>query len=776
MASPLLGQYYHAGLGVSQVLPDMDFETYSEAGFVWDEGAQKWRPPHGAATTAKKGLPTITLQPYAEHESTEVLSLAYDLKDGRGRRRWRPGLPPPTDLLAYLAAGGLVEAHNSGFELRIWNHVCTRLFGWAPLAIEQMRCSAAKSRAYSLPGSLADVGAVLRLTNQKDADGMRLLTKFSLPRAPTKADARLRIRPEDDPVDAEKLYGYNETDIAVEADVSARVPDLNDTELQYWLMDQRINVRGVQLDIPHARACASIVTQALAQYNAELYALTGGTVNAASEIARLSGWLGAQGVPVASLDAEALDELLARPNLPPQARRALEIRALVGSAAVKKTFAMLYTSSRTGRVHDLFTYHGARTGRTTGGGVQPTNLPKSGPDTYRCVRCRSFFGGKLRPCPWCACPQPPGAKAQDWEHAGPEAVEFVLTAIATQQLSVVEYFFGDAMAAVSGVLRGLFVAAPGKELICADYSAIEAVVLAMIAGEQWRIDVFRTHGKIYEMSAAKITGISFEEFMRHAGYVDAELAAPDWYKRGPAVKGAHHPMRGKIGKVAELASGYQGWVGAWKAFGADAFLTEDEMKTAILAWRDASPAIVEFWGGQFRGRGYNRLPELYGVEGMFIAALSTPGTEYEFRSFKFKYDPIQDVLFLTLLSGRHMAYHRPRMAPSVDREGVSLSYWGWNTNPKNGAKGWVEMRTWGGRLTENIVQAVARDIQWHGMLALEAAGYPIVLHVYDENTAEVPESFGSVAEFEEIMARMPPWAKDWPIRAAGGWRGKRFRK
>lgn len=756
-------------------LPSLDFETYSEAGFIWNEATQKWGPPASAPTTAKKGLPTITLQPYAEHPSTEVLCMAYDLKDGRGRRHWKPGMAPPADLLAHVAAGGLLAAWNSMFEYRIWNHVCTRDFGWPALALEQMRCDAAKSRAYSLPGALAAAGQVLRLAHQKDADGERLLKKFSMPRAPTKGDPRTRTRPEDDIEDAARLYAYNERDIVTEAEASARTPDLDATELQYWMLDQRINDRGVQLDMPSVHNCAAVVRQVLVQYNAELCDLTGGLVSRASEIQRLSNWLGTQGVVVSSLDAESVAEALTRPGLSGPARRALEIRELAGSAAVKKVFAMTYTVSKSGRVHDLFIYHGARTGRTVGQSCQPTNLPKSGPRVLRCASCRSYFGAdaKAAGCPWCACPQPPGVKPREWSH---EATEHALAALNTGSLQVVEQFFGDAMLTVSGVLRGLFCAAPGHDLICADYSAIEAVVLAMIAGEQWRIDVFRSHAKIYEMSAAKITGIPFEDFMKHAGYTDAELSAPDWFMREPGTPGPHHPMRGKIGKVAELASGFQGWVGAWKAFGADAFLSDEEMRDGILAWRDASPAIVEFWGGQFRGRGYSKRPELFGVEGMFIAALMNPGVAYEFRGFKFHFDQARDVLFLTLLSGRRMAYHRPRTEPNSERGGLSIYYEGWNTNPKNGAPGWIQIYTWGGRLTENIVQAVSRDIQWHGMLALEAAGYPIVLHVYDEDTAEVPEGFGSVEEFQQIMERMPAWAHDWPIRARGGWRGKRFRK
>lgn len=739
------GAQLYAGMGVATVLPDIDFETYSEAGFVWNDATNKWQAPSGSAATVK-GLPVVGAAVYAEHPSTEVLSLYYDLKDGRGRRHWRPGLPLPLDLFAHVAAGGLVEAWNCGFERWIWDKVCVPKYGWPPFPLRQYRCAMAKSRAHALPGKLEKAGEVLQLANQKDGDGKRLLDKFSKPRNPTKTDPRRRISPADDPQDAARLYAYNERDIVAEAEASSRTPDLDAVELPNWLMDQAINYRGVQVDREGVHNCIAIVEQAHARYNAELQALTGGTVQAASEIQKLSGWLGAQGVNLASLDADTVTEALTR-ELPPHARRALEIREAIGSAAVKKLYAMRNQMTHAGRLHDLFSYHAARTGRTTGNGPQPTNLPNSGPAVMRCG-CGRHFGKKHAACPWCGMPQPPGKQPEEWSAA---AVVDALTVIAGQSLDLVEWYFGDAVAVVSGCLRGLFTSAPGHDLICSDYSAIEAVVLAMIAGEEWRVEVFRTHGKIYEMSAAKITGIPFDEFMR--------------YKKET---GNHHPMRKKVGKVAELASGYQGWIGAWKAFGADEFFTDDEIKEAILAWRAASPAIVEFWGGQER----NWQPCMYGVEGHFVAAIVNPGTEYEFRGFRFVMRG--DALYLRLLSGRYLTYHRPRLA--AGRRGYSISYEGWNTNPKNGAPGWIRLETWGGRLTENIVQATARDLQWHGMQSLEAAGYPIVLHVYDEDISEVPEGFGSIEEFERIMSTMPDWAADWPIKASGGWRGKRYRK
>ena len=441
----------------------------------------------------------------------------------------------------------------------------------------------------------------------------------------------------------------------------------------------------------------------------------------------------------------------------PAAHEALTIRAAIGSAAVKKTYAMRNQCVLTGiagggRLHDLFTYHGARTGRCTGNGPQPTNLPNSGPDVYQCTRCGHHYGHTLVGCPWCG---EHDAVLVEWNA---DATSDALEVIETRSLDALMYFFGEGLPIVSACLRGLFVAGPGKELICSDYSSIEAVVLAEIAGESWRREVFQTHGRIYEISAAKITGIPFDEDVRH-------------------------PRR-KLGKVGELASGYQGWTGAWKAFGADEFLTDEEIKQSILAWRAASPAIVELWGGQER----RWRPERFGVEGAAIQAVQYPGTWFHVMRLDKTYSGVSfaaqgtdgngsGVMYCRLPSGRLLTYHRPRLAPSERRLGtLSLSYEGQNTNPKNGPVGWIRMETWGGRLVENIVQAAARDILRRATIALEAAGYPIVLHVYDEIVAEVPEGWGAVEEFERIMSTMPEWAAGWPVRANGGWRGRRYRK
>jgi DNA polymerase bacteriophage-type len=765
-------------IGSAIVLPDGDYETYSEAGYVWTPdagrgGLGKWEALDGAPSGNNRyGLGCVGAASYTEHPSAEVLSFYYNLKNGAGRQFWRPGLPNPTPLFDHVAAGGLFEAWNVAFERWVWLNICHTKYGWPPPPpVWQLRCAMGKARAFGLPGALAKAGEVLQLTVQKDKDGNRLLDKFSKPRNPTKGDGRTRIRPEDDPQDAVRLYQYNEVDIISEAEASARVPDLEGEELQFWQCDFAMNARGIRVDVASVENCIAILKQAEAKYNAELRQLTGGIV--ASEVKQLLGWLHGKGLHLDNLQEETVDARVkalrklieddgtrhwdVRPVL-----RALEIRQAIGSASVKKVYSMRNQATRAGRLHDLFSYHAARTGRVTGNGPQPTNLPTKGPAVTRCL-CKRHYAMKLRACPWCGFPKAPDARAVEWCI---EAVEDALEIIATRSLEALEMYFVDALATISGCLRGLFIADDDSDLMASDFNSIEAVVLAMIANEQWRIDVFRTHGKIYEMGASKITGIPFEEYL---AYKDRT--------------GSHHPTRQNQGKVGELASGYGGWIGAWERFGAKEFgMTEDEIKAAVLAWRAASPAIVWLWGGQYRDTHAGLVPQRFGCEGMAINAVSNPGVSYGVHREDGTHTGVSfivqdDILTMTLPSGRPIRYHRPRLERSDRyRTDWALSYEGFNTNPQAGPLGWVRLYIYGGKWVENICQATARDVLRYSIINLERAGYPVVMQVYDEIVAEIRKGRGTLEEFERIMATMPPWAAGWPIRASGGWRGRRYRK
>lgn len=764
----------------------MDFETYGEAGYIWNEALGKWDGPEGAPKSGKaaKGLGAVGAPVYSEHPSTEVLTLSYRLppvwvgyggatRRGGVVRRWRPGDPLPGDLFEFLACGGVMGAHNSMFERLIWTNVCVPKYGFPDFfgdpskrTFYSLRCSAATARVSTYPGALAMLGQVLRLAEGKDPEGTRLLNKFSMPQKPTKKDPRKRIRPEDDPVDGEKLYAYCDRDITTEETAGGSMPDMTADELEFWFIDQEINWRGVAVDLEGVRDSIAVLRQALALYGEEFRGITGGLEP--SQVQATVGWLRAHGCFIDKLDDEHVTEALKWP-LDPRARRVLEIRQLVGSASVKKLFSMDRRACRDGRLRDLIVHHGARTGRPTGEGPQPLNLPKDGPNLRVCEPCGNPSADSHAICPWCAAPG-------QWLHKGGKLVQGwnsstmtdpVLRVMRSRSLAQVEWYFGDAVLSIMGALRGMFIAGPGMDFICSDFSAIEAVVTAQLAGEQWRIDAFHAKTDIYLASAAPITNTPLQD------YLD--------YK---ARTGENHPHRQKIGKPAELGLGFGGWVGAWRVFDSSDTFTDEEVKANIIKWRDASPAIVEFWGGQHRGRPWDRdrKAELYGLEGAAIQAILNPGQSIHYRGLQFymvKTGPAadQDALKIRLLSGRELTYHEPRLTTSPrDPSEWSITYKTWNSNPSMGPLGWVVMSTYSGRLCENVVQATAHDILRFAIKNLRLAGYPTVLHVYDEILVEVPEGTGSIEEVERIMATMPPWAAGWPIRADGGWRGKRYRK
>jgi DNA polymerase len=670
-------------------------------------------------------------------------------------------MPPPQELFDYLSSGGLIEAWNCGFEDKIWNLVCVPQLGWPELDYRQLVDAAAKSRAFAYPGKLETAAEVSQARYKKNPDGRALIKLLCTPRNPTKKNPNTRVTPEEDPAAASRLYVYNIDDIEAEAAVSQLCPDLTPEEQQFEIVTRLMNRRGVGIDLPAVRGGVQVLEQALEQYNGELCQLTQGAVERASQGARMIAWLAARGIHTRSLDEEHRERLLAT-VADPVARRALEIKGLVGSASVKKLYA-IDRQQVGGSVFDLFIYHGARTGRDTGADVQPQNLPKAGPRLKWCPHCQTPSGAQRTGCPACGSDLT-RAEQKPWSW---EAAETAIQVLRSGSLAHVERWFGDALLTISGCLRSLFMAREDREFISSDYSSIEAVVTAMLAGEAWRIEAFHNKEDIYLHSASRITGTSLADYVAHV-----------------TKNGVKHPDRQDIGKPAELGLGFGGWITAWRQFDKTDRFTDEEVKRNILAWRDASPAIVEMWGGQVRGKPWRPdYHELFGFEGCAIAAVLNPGQVHRYRGIEFGVK--DDRLFIRLPSGRNLTYHQPRLAPSEHWDGqLQLSYMGWNTNPKSGPYGWIRINTHGGRLTENIVQAIARDFLRDAVLRLEPAGYPVVLRVHDELVCEVPVGFGTVEELEAIMSVTPAWAQhwaeqfglSWPIRASGGWRGTRFRK
>lgn len=718
-----------------------DFEVYSEAGYEWN--GQKWQRLAGAN---KYGISAVGAAVYAEHPSTEVLSLAYAI--GHGRQLWVQDQAPPVDLFEYIASGQLLEAWNVGFEYRIWLEVCHKRMGWPMPNIYQFRDAMAQARAFGLPGSLDKAGEILGVADQKLTDGKRLIKKFCCPRQPTKKNKATRIYLHDDPEDAANLFIYNDGDILTETQAAERLPELPPDELAFWQQTLVCNQRGVQIDMDAVHAAIKVLEVELAICNEQISIITNEFVTATSQNAKIVEWLNSQGVFTTSIDAEHLEELLKR-DLSEPVRQVLLLRQKSGSAGVKKIYAMRRMACKDGRVRNLFNYHGAGTGRDTASGLQPQNLVKDGAELWKCPECDHV----QKKQDWCN-----GCKGRELSKIGwkPEYTNEVIDSLKCGHFATVSRF-GDPVAAISGCIRGMFISAPGKDLICSDYTSIEAVVTACLAGEQWRIDAFERGDDIYLASCEEITGRNLE-----------------WYR----VNGyKSHPDRQKYGKPAELGLGFGGGIGAWRQFDKTDNFDDAEVKRIIQAWRKASPAIVELWGGQVRGVPWDPYRyELFGLEGMAIKATLNPGTVCTYRGISFEVRA-NDLLYCTLPSGRERVYHKPRLSPSDRWEGqLQLSYEGWNTNPKKGKPGWIRMKLYGGLLTENVVQATARDILRDAVIRLERLGYPIVLRIHDELVSEVPEGVGSVEEFEAIMSLKPAWCANWPIKVAGGYRAKRYRK
>lgn len=672
-------------------IAELDFETYSAAGYPTPKGAQK------------PGIFAVGAKVYAEHPSTEVLFFAYDLKDGLGHRLWVPEpYFEPTDLFDHIRAGKLIEAHNSSFEYWIWKHCLHERFGWPVLPFWQLRDSAAKCRANAWPGALEKAAKVSGAAILKDPRGSKLIQKYSVPQG--KELKRLYLK--DNPKDARDFYDYCVTDIKAEESVSALCPDLSPAETEVWLCTQAMNERGIALDMPTVNAACTLLDNLLQKFDLELTLLTGGAVSASSETQKMAEWMLVNyGVATKAMDADHVEALLKRTDLPPVVRRVLEIRQLSGSAGVKKLYAMARMVSREGRVHDLFHYHGARTGRDTGQDLQPQNLVKHGPKLRRCTCCEMYHGARLMECPRCGMAAEVKAPLS-WRW---EAVDQACEDIRNGE---VERIYGDAALLLSGCIRGLFIPGPGKDFIVSDYSSIEAVVTAVLAGCQWRIDTFKRKECIYTVSASKITGTPVEVYFA--------------YKKE---HGTHHPDRSKYGKPNELANGFGGWVNGYRVFDDSDTFSDEQVKKNILAWREASPEIPELWGGQVRGKPWapDRY-ELFGLEGAAIAAIQNPGTRYTTHGIGYVVE--KGNLYCILLSGRRLVYHNVKLRPSNRWEGqVAIWFEGWNSNPKMGAIGWIEIQTYGGRLCENCLALGTPVLTDKGWKPIELVG--ISDKVYD---------------------------------------------
>ena len=614
---------------------------------------------------------------YMEAADFEIILIAYAWDDGPVHYLDLTSAPDTDELLdiadALLDPAVVKVAHNSAFERAAF----TRWLG-KDMPPEQWEDTMILAAYNGLPMSLEAAGAALQLPEQKMAEGKRLINYFCKPCAKTIANGgRTRNLPHHAPDRWATFCEYCRWDVEVMQTIYYRLNSypVTDFEREVWALDARINERGVLVDMDLAQAAIDVDAAFKAEHLEELQQLTG--LDNPNSVAQLKEWLEGVGLSVDSLNKATVAELK-RAAIDVTTRRVLELRSLLGKTSTKKYEAMVNAAGDDHRVRGITQYYGAgRTGRWAGRLVQLQNLPQNHLDEIGTVR----------------------------------------EIVRAKDLDTLELLYDSVPDVLSQLIRTAFVAKPGHTFLVSDYAAIEARVIAYLAGEKWRMDVFAQGGDIYCSSASQMFKV-------------------------PVVKhGVNGHLRQK-GKVAELACGYGGGVAALKAFGADKMgLTEPEMQDIVTQWRAASPTIPKLWRD---------------VENAAKRALENPGRTFTIPC-GVKYYKDADALRCRLPSGRVLTYWGARL----DNDG-KICFMGQNQTTRK----WEKTDTWGGKLVENIVQAVARDCLAVAMVRLDKAGYKIVFHVHDEVVIEASDG-SRWQDAADIMGEPIDWAPGLLLRGDG---------
>lgn len=644
----------------------LDFETYSSVD-IKSCGAY--------AYTQSPDFEIILASYYFEGESFDVE--VADLRDNY----------LPDELMAAFveaASGGdiTIHAHNANFE-----RLCLRAIGFN-IHPSKFECSAVKAASAGLPHALAQVAKVLKLEEQKDKAGSALIRFFCMPCKPTKANGfSTRNTAEAFPAKWAAFKEYCRKDTEVELAICEALKSIKtiESEKRLYELDQIINDRGVRADLQLAHNAILLADQFAKGVTLRSEALTG--LNNVNSVAQLKSWIEEQvDKDLDNLDKQQVNDLLTL-DCADDVREVLENRQLLGKTSIKKYQAIVNAINADQRVRGLFQFYGAgRTGRWAGRLVQLQNLPQN------------RLEGK--------------------------DLDYARQALMHKDTDLLEMLFAERLPDIlSQLIRTALIPREGCTLVVSDFSAIEARVIAWIAGEQWRLDVFATHGKIYEASAARMFHVPIESIGKGSDYR-------------------------KKGKVAELALGYQGGVNALVKMGGDKMgLSELEMKNIIKVWRKASPKIVQLWAD---------------LEEAAINTLES-GQPSRTHGLTFLYLPLLSTLAIELPSGRRLHYKNARLVKGKFDK-TSLVYEGLDAT-----KMWSRIDSYGGKLAENIVQAIARDLLADTMLRAHDKGIEIVMHVHDEIVAECETSKAQACldTLNEIMAAPPIWAATLPLRGDG---------
>lgn len=573
-------------------------------------------------------------------------------------------------------------AYNANFE-----RVCISTSYSIKCPPEQWRCSSIHALTLGLPTNLEAVAKVMKLQQRKDIAGKALIRYFCTPCKPTKTNGmRTRNLPEHAPEKWRQFKGYNQQDVETERSVRKvleRFP-VAGSEQRLWCLDQRINDYGVKVDVQLAKNAIDCDAAYKERLTTEAIGLT--RLDNPGSVAQLKKWLfEVEDIKVKSLNKETVLELLKQTESE-TVKRVLELRQELSKTSVKKYLAMDRSRCRDNRIRGLLQFYGAnRTGRWAGRILQVHNLPKNHLVDLELARSLLRLG----------------------------------------EYDTLELLFDSVPRVLSQLIRTALIPSEGCRFMVSDFSAIEARVVAWLAGEQWVIDVFNGHGKMYEASASQMFHVPMELIVK---------GKPEYALR-------------QKGKVAVLACGYQGSVGALIKMGAlDMDLSEEELPRIISSWRKANPAIVKFWHDSERAA---------------IKAVKEKMAVPLHHGLVFSYE--SGVLFIKLPSGRRLAYVRPKIEREEKFNKFGLTYEG----PNQETKQWGRLRTYGGKIVENIVQATARDCLAEAMTRVDSAGYRIAFHVHDEVVLDVLNGQGSIEEVNQIMSESISWAPGLPLQASG---------
>ena len=617
---------------------------------------------------------------YADSPNFEMLLFAYAVDDGDVHIiDIAGGEELPEKIIQAIKSDTVVKtAYNAQFE-----RVCLSRYLKLPdgeyLNPQSWYCTAVQAAELALPLSLADVGSVLGLERQKMTEGKELIKYFCVPCKPTKSNGNCtRNRPCHDINKWETFKKYCMRDVDVERQIADKLKmyPISDEEHRLYVLDQIINDRGVLVDSELAEQAVKLNSIQTAVAVEQAYMITG--LENPNSVTQLKQWLKEKGVEIESLSKKSVKSLADETD--GDVSEMLKLRLLMAKTSVKNYEAVIRSVCSDNRVHGMMRFCGAnRTGRWSGNILQPQNLPQNHlPDL---TLARDIV------------------KDGDFE--------------------MLDMMFGNVPNVLSELIRTVLIPKPNHRFIVADFSAIEARVLAWIAGEQWRIDTFKNGGDIYCASASKMFKVPVEKH------------------------GVNGELRQK-GKISELACGYGGSVGALKNMGAvEMGVQENELQGLINDWRNANPHIVRFW---------------YEVGNAAMKAIKEK-TTVPLGKLVFAYE--RGILFIRLPSGRRLSYIKPRIGTNRFG-GDSITYMGINS-----AKKWDRLETFGGKLTENIVQGTARDLLANALINAANAGYDTVFHVHDEIICEVPNGYGSVDELCKLMCIKPEWADGLPLNADG---------